>query len=877
MPKKHKPKTKSRRNASGGSKLKGKARKAGTGIEDDIRRYGSKSLSNDYIQQQINREARDMAILERKARSHGSNKIKAKGIRKINDMIDVNNGDFSSLQEMQLQSMAFGARRPGRRMYNKESMSSEVNYTSLHRNEVLKKESRKFPIEFVKAKEVYDPSKFMLKKLIEKVGDQDLSSEEGKEELEVEKEDMDIDEIAFNDEKSDELGAEENDEAVNEKATFINTENNNFLKDNIENIESTGSSDDLSSDSHLEIDVNDIPSSDANSDDEVMIQPTIRFSELNVKDKPRQQLLFINDNNSEEFEVSFDDADDDDDDEDAAEYKEPEFLGSDSEYSNQSEREFQTGSFLGHMKKDRNGDQYIELPLNGKKHKKMFAPPDKEDVIYDFDLEDDNRTTQEVEAFVNEKLSGETKKAKMKPLSPVQPAFGYSDEDFLSFDITQIKIESMRVGADYNNVQYNIQAPMLFGFDEFQWLSKSDISEFLVENGLPENRLEPFYKYATKHLSDVYESDSEPDMIDYYDEEYELMSTSESESESEFENEQPKSADFMSLNGINKLPKGRRARKERAKEARKQQQHDAQQRAIIDSDIASSSDIDEELMEGMDDLLAMHHRSTQAESNFLSPLDVNTRTLKTKGRRRNGKDNFEIEFNINFPVDPEFRKHLTEVYLQRKENRKEKREEREKARRTDGYLLKKYPYCIEMDEAVDEFKEFHKDPSCEVMRLPPLDFNANMVLIQISEAFHYPSKKIGKGSKQYLQVRKPVSRKTREPDWQSIDRLRKKRKICFRMDAHLTKEEKRLLTRVKNGQKEEWDSSSSTKKGKANFSYKEGEVVGHNAKEISKDSIGRKLLEKMGWQNGDALGIEGNKGIIEPIKVVVKTSKRGIK
>lgn len=63
---------------------------------------------------------------------------------------------------------------------------------------------------------------------------------------------------------------------------------------------------------------------------------------------------------------------------------------------------------------------------------------------------------------------------------------------------------------------------------------------------------------------------------------------------------------------------------------------------------------------------------------------------------------------------------------------------------------------------------------------------------------------------------------------------------------------------------------------KGNFSYKEGEIVGANAKEIDSSSIGRRLLERMGWQDGEALGPENNKGIIEPIKVIVKTSKRGI-
>ena len=54
---------------------------------------------------------------------------------------------------------------------------------------------------------------------------------------------------------------------------------------------------------------------------------------------------------------------------------------------------------------------------------------------------------------------------------------------------------------------------------------------------------------------------------------------------------------------------------------------------------------------------------------------------------------------------------------------------------------------------------------------------------------------------------------------------------------------------------------------------REGMVVGASAPELSATNRGRLMLEKMGYQTGMRLGVEGNQGIREPIAVVVKTSK----
>lgn len=63
---------------------------------------------------------------------------------------------------------------------------------------------------------------------------------------------------------------------------------------------------------------------------------------------------------------------------------------------------------------------------------------------------------------------------------------------------------------------------------------------------------------------------------------------------------------------------------------------------------------------------------------------------------------------------------------------------------------------------------------------------------------------------------------------------------------------------------------------KAAVSYRDGDVVGGSAPELGAENRGRAMLEKMGWSQGTALGALNNKGILQPVSHVVKTTKAGL-
>lgn len=62
----------------------------------------------------------------------------------------------------------------------------------------------------------------------------------------------------------------------------------------------------------------------------------------------------------------------------------------------------------------------------------------------------------------------------------------------------------------------------------------------------------------------------------------------------------------------------------------------------------------------------------------------------------------------------------------------------------------------------------------------------------------------------------------------------------------------------------------------AAVSYRDGEIVGAAAPELGQENKGRAMLERMGWSTGTALGASNNKGIMQPLAHVVKTTKAGL-
>lgn len=139
------------------------------------------------------------------------------------------------------------------------------------------------------------------------------------------------------------------------------------------------------------------------------------------------------------------------------------------------------------------------------------------------------------------------------------------------------------------------------------------------------------------------------------------------------------------------------------------------------------------------------------------------------------------------------------------------------------------------------------------------------VVHELANAFNLKSKSVGDGNKRF-----PVLYRT-------------SRTLAYAertFDAVEARISRRFLPRMDVGGRR---SGGATKGGRGGFgngntaaSYRDGDVVGASAPELGVENRGRAMLEKMGWSTGTALGALNNKGILQPVSHVVKTTKAGL-
>jgi R3H domain/G-patch domain len=151
------------------------------------------------------------------------------------------------------------------------------------------------------------------------------------------------------------------------------------------------------------------------------------------------------------------------------------------------------------------------------------------------------------------------------------------------------------------------------------------------------------------------------------------------------------------------------------------------------------------------------------------------------------------------------------------------------------------------------------------LSLPPMDKADRKVVHELASAFNLKSKSAGNGNNRF-----PILTRTSrtsvyvERNFNAIEE-RLSRKFLPRRDVG-GKKTGTGVKRVKGG----------GSFNNASVSYRDGDVVGGSAPELGAENRGRAMLEKMGWSSGTALGALNNKGILQPVSHVVKTTKAGL-
>lgn len=137
------------------------------------------------------------------------------------------------------------------------------------------------------------------------------------------------------------------------------------------------------------------------------------------------------------------------------------------------------------------------------------------------------------------------------------------------------------------------------------------------------------------------------------------------------------------------------------------------------------------------------------------------------------------------------------------------------------------------------------------------------IIHELANAFNLKSKSLGSGTKRF-----PVLYKTSRTSVYAEGKF-------AAVEGRLLR---RFMPRRDVGVKSYANQRSGRGGGAGNgaASYRDGDIVGASAPELGVENKGRAMLEKMGWSTGTALGALNNKGILQPVSHVVKTTKAGL-
>jgi hypothetical protein len=146
-----------------------------------------------------------------------------------------------------------------------------------------------------------------------------------------------------------------------------------------------------------------------------------------------------------------------------------------------------------------------------------------------------------------------------------------------------------------------------------------------------------------------------------------------------------------------------------------------------------------------------------------------------------------------------------------------------------------------------------------------MDKGDRKMVHEYAQAFNLKSKSVGSGNKRF-----PVLYRTKNTSIFTESKF-------TAVEARLSR---RFMKRPDAGGKKYGGSSRPTRGGggfgNSAAGYRDGDVVGASAPELGAENRGRAMLEKMGWSTGTALGALNNKGILQPVSHVVKTTKAGL-
>lgn len=185
-------------------------------------------------------------------------------------------------------------------------------------------------------------------------------------------------------------------------------------------------------------------------------------------------------------------------------------------------------------------------------------------------------------------------------------------------------------------------------------------------------------------------------------------------------------------------------------------------------------------------------------------------------------------------------------------------------------LSQKYLQGMTIPQVHDELRVFLQDDGKTTRSFPPMDKEDRKALHEIANALNLKSKSVGTGKN-----RSPVLFKTsRTPSYSdaTFRRVTSAANRGFLKNSAFKGKKPKGGAVPRGGQKGGKGRGADT----SSTGLRHGDVVGGGAKEIGRENFGHRLMEKMGWQKGTALGKEGSSGLLTPVEQVMRTGRSGL-
>ncbi|KAI6885955.1 hypothetical protein KC360_g5326 [Hortaea werneckii] len=265
----------------------------------------------------------------------------------------------------------------------------------------------------------------------------------------------------------------------------------------------------------------------------------------------------------------------------------------------------------------------------------------------------------------------------------------------------------------------------------------------------------------------------------------------------------------------------------------------------------------------------------QYGDNGFDIMDYERPSLKPKKKGRKGMFPEELEMLS----DDSLREEMAGQWENDRAKKRLKKAEREElrsqgmlgplAKKGKADLSQKYQYGMTLPQIHDELRLFLQNDGQSSRPFPPMDKRDRKALHELADKFNLKSKSVGSGNKRF-----PVLYKTSHTVEYSaghFERMASKSARKFFQNS-ATKGKKAAKTPKRGG------GAGAGRGGgfdKSAVSLRHGEVVGGGAAELGRENFGHRLMEKMGWSKGQALGKEGE-GMLTPVAQVMRTGRSGL-